>query len=353
MMKNKLLAIEEKAENALRRCLERVPFLKIGSLLRQAGAGNFQVDILVTIVLPDCTQELVVEIKNNGQPRIAHEAVNQLLRLREVYPDGYGVFIAPYISTQAAEICIKDGIGYVDLAGNCRLSFGRVYIEQVGNPNPYSVKRDLQSLYSPKASRILRVLLNDPKRFWKTQNLAKEAMVSLGQTANIKKLLGDREWIESTSSGFSLTEPEKLLKEWSENYTYQKNTIKEYYTLKSLADIEADLSQAYREKGIRYALTGFSGAARIAPNVRYQKAMAYVSEQSEEVVSQLTLKEVPSGANMLLFTPYDEGVFYGVREIDGISIVSSVQLYLDLKNIPGRGEEAAMAVFEEAIRPTW
>ena len=352
-MKNKLLAIEEKAENALRRCLERVPFLKIGSLLRQAGAGNFQVDILVTIVLPDCKQELVVEIKNNGQPRIAHEAVNQLLRLREVYPEGYGVFIAPYISNQAAEICIKDGIGYVDLAGNCRLSFGRVYIEQVGNPNPYSVKRDLRSLYSPRASRILRVLLNDPKRFWKTKDLAKEAGVSLGQIANIKKLLGDREWIESTSNGFSLTEPEELLKEWSENYTYQKNSIKEFYTLKSLADIEADLSQFCRENSKRYALTGFSGAARIAPNVRYQKAMAYIGEKSEDVVSQLGLKEVLSGANVSLFTPYDEGVFYGVKEIDGISTVSPVQLYLDLKKIKGRGEEAAMAVFEEAIKPTW
>jgi hypothetical protein len=351
MMKNKLLEIEDQAEKALKRCLEKVPFLE--SLRKEVSEGDFRPDILATISLPEGKQTLVVEVKNNGQPRVAREAVNQLLRFLGKYPDAYGIFIAPYISPEAADICKKDGIGYIDFAGNCRLSFGQVYIEQTGNPNPYSVKRDLRSLYSPKASRILRVLLNNPGKFWKTQDLAKEAKVSLGQVANTKKLLGDREWIETTSGGFSLSKPEKLLNEWAENYTYEKNTIREFYTLKNLSDIEADLSQLCKEKEIAYALTGFSGAARIAPNVRYQRAMIYVSEKSEEIAQQLNLKEVPSGANVLLLMPYDEGIYYGAREVDRIRIVLPVQLYLDLKNIKGRGEEAAMAVFEEAIKPLW
>lgn len=353
MMKNLLLETEERAEKALRRCIDKVPFLTIESLRREAIAGGFRADIIATIALPDQKKTLVVEVKNNGQPRVAREAVNQLLRYRESYQDAYGVLIAPYIASEAAEICKKDGIGYIDFAGNCRLAFGQVYIEQNGNPNPNRVKRDLRSLYSPKASRILRVLLNDPKKIWKTQDLAKEAEVSLGQIANIKKLLGDREWISTTSYGFFLSEPEKLLNDWSEKYSYQKNIIREFYTLKSVTDIEADLSQLCQDKGIKYALTGFSGAARIAPNVRYQKAMAYVTEKTEEVVQQLNLKEVPSGANVLLLSPYDEGVFYGAGEFDGIRIVSPVQLYLDLKNIKGRGEEAAMALFEESIKPLW
>ena len=352
-MKNMLIKTEEQAEKALRRCLNKVSFLTIESLRREAIAEGLRADIIATIALPDQKKNLVVEVKNNGQPRVAREAVNQLLRYRENYQDAYGVFIAPYIAYESAEICKKDGIGYIDFAGNCRLSFGQVYIEQSGNPNPNRVKRDLRSLYSPKASRILRVLLNDPKKIWKTQELAKEAEVSLGQIANIKKLLGDREWISTTSYGFFLSEPEKLLNEWSEKYTYQKNIIREFYTLESFTDIEADLSRLCQDKGIKYALTGFSGAARIAPNVRYQKAMAYVAEKTEEVVQKLNLKEVPSGANVLLLSPYDEGVFYGAREFNGIRIVSPVQLYLDLKNIKVRGEEAAMAILEQSIRPLW
>jgi hypothetical protein len=46
-------------------------------------------------------------------------------------------------------------------------------------------------------------------------------------------------------------------------------------------------------------------------------------------------------------------VFFAAEEIDKITIVSPVQLYLDLNNYPGRGKEAADAILDEVIRPTW
>lgn len=353
MVKTKEFEIKENAEIALHSCLERVPFLKIESLQKEFSVGDFCADFFVTLVLFDSKQNLVVEVKNNGQPRVAREAVNQLLRYRNTHPDFYGVFMAPYISLQAADICSKEGIGYIDLAGNCRLSFGQAYIEQIGKPNPFGEKRDLRSLYSPKAARILRVLLTNPKRVWKIQDIAKDAEVSIGQVANVKKLLDDREWILVTSEGFSLCEPEKLLKEWSENYTFKKNQTHNFYSLKNITEVETDLAMVCNEKDIKYALTGFSGAVRFAPAVRYQRAMAYVSDNLEDVASMLNLKEVPSGANVTLLTPYDEGVFYGTRLVDGIRVASPVQIYLDLVNFRGRGEEASHVLLEEAIKPTW
>jgi hypothetical protein len=50
--------------------------------------------------------------------------------------DAYGIFIAPYISPDAGKICEDAGIGYLDLAGNCLLSFETIYIRQAGAPNP-------------------------------------------------------------------------------------------------------------------------------------------------------------------------------------------------------------------------
>ena len=47
-------------------------------------------------------------LRNIGQPRIVRDAVNQLLRYRSELPDVYGIVMAPCISMQAAEICIKD-----------------------------------------------------------------------------------------------------------------------------------------------------------------------------------------------------------------------------------------------------
>lgn len=337
---------EEQAKKALLAVLERIPFLKIDSVEREANGA----DIVIKLAVDDKEQVLLVEVKSSGQPRLAREAVNQLLRYRNTFPNSYLVFMAPYISPQAAEICTKDNVGYLDFAGNCYLSFDKVYIEQSGKPNPFRSRRDLVSLYSPKSSRVLRVLLNNPGRTWKTQDLANEAQVSLGQVANVKKLLLDREWI-TKQDGFSLREPWPLLNEWADVYTYRKNEVRNFYSLKSIPEIETDLAKVCQENKLEYALTGFSGAARFAPAVRYNRAMAYAF--SERVPSLLNLKEVESGANVMLLFPYDEGVFHGSQVINGVRIASPMQVYLDLKGYRGRGEEAADVLLRDVIKPAW
>ena len=345
--------ILEEVENTLRACLQRVPFLEIESLERELKVGDVCIDIVATVRIAKQRQRLALEVKNNGQPRVARAAAYQLARVLEREPDVYGVFAAPYISPQTAEICVQEKIGYLDLAGNCRLTFGQVYIEQECNPNPFAEKRDLRSLYSPKAARVLRVLLTDTKKAWRVQALAEEAEVSLGQVSNVKSLLEDREWLKSSDAGLLLKDPESLLSEWSENYNARKIAPRNYYTLKNIAEMEADLAKTCENEGTAYALTGFSGAARYAPSVRYQRVMAYVSRDVESIAKILSLKEVASGANVTLFTSYDEGVLYGARQIDGICIASPVQVYLDLLGVKGRGEEAAKTILDEVIRRSW
>ena len=150
---------------------------------------------------------LLVEARQIGQPRVIREAADHLMRAKSELAGAYGVIIAPYISPQSAAICLKEGLGFADLAGNCILNFDQVFISQEGKENPFSRKRDLRSLYSPKAERVLRPLFAAPRRWWKVQSLAKEAGVSLGQSFNVKKLLLDREWMEIGDEGFRLTAP--------------------------------------------------------------------------------------------------------------------------------------------------
>lgn len=284
---------------------------------------------------------------------MARQSVNSLKRFIVEDPSSYGIFMAPYISPRAAEILSKEGIGYMDLSGNMRLCFGQVYIEQEGRPNIFAQKRDLRTLYSPKACRVLRVLLSVPKKSWKIKELSVEAKVSLGQVSNVKKLLNDREWIRIEQDGFSLIEPLPLLTEWSQNYDYRKNRVGTFYSAKDIPEIEANLSRTCSQQKITYALTGFSAAARFAPAVRYQRVYAYVESGEKDIASLMDLKEVPSGANVILLSPYDAGVFYGLREIDGMQIATPIQVYLDLKGIKGRGEEAADALLEKEILPQW
>jgi len=345
--------LEDMAKERLGACLSKIPFLRIEEIKKEPESGDAKPDFLVKLASPEGERYLLAEVKANGQPRLAREAVNQLLRYRDLFPGAYGVFMAPYISPNAAEICAKEDIGYIDLAGNCRLCFGQVYIEQEGKPNIFAKRRDLRSLYSAKAERVLRVLLNNPRKAWKTVELADEARVSLGQVSNVKKLLMDREWVQTEKNGFFLSERKQLLKEWAENYSFRRNRVLDFYSLKNVAEVEADLAELCNRKGLLYAFTSFSGAARLAPVVRYQRVFAYIEETEEDISSLLGVKKVTSGANVSLLFPYDEGVFYGIREIDESRIASPIQIFLDLRSFRGRGDEAARAFLKQVILTQW
>jgi len=298
---------------------------------------------------------LVVGAESNGQPRVARRVVAALLWYIQGLniANTYGVFMAPYISTKTAEICRRAGVGYIDFSGNCRLCFGNVYIERKGQPNKYADKRGLRSLYSPKATRILRVLLHRPRKRWTVSGLAREAKVSLGLVSKVKKLLVDREWLGIKEKKIFLLYPDCLLKEWSTNYSFRQNEVRDYYSLVSKAEFEARLASVCLEKGVQYALTAFSGASRLAPAVSYQKSFVYVATPLGDISQELGLKQVPGGANVTLMRPYDVGVFYQSREIEGVIVATPIQIYLDLVRMRGRGEEAAQAIYESVVRVMW
>lgn len=53
----------------------------------------------------------------------------------------------------------------------------------------------------------------------------------------------------------------------------------------------------------------------------------------------------------MIFPAQDEGVFFRRQRVQNRNIVSDVQLYVDLKNAHGRGEEQAEALAERCLQP--
>lgn len=350
-------AIAPEAADRLEAALREVPFLSQATIRREKLRRDSGVDLILAVRSPSVNRRLICEVKSSGQPRIAREACRSLQEYVRSEKRDYPVFIAPYIAPTAAAICDQYQVGYLDLAGNCRLAFDQVYIRREGFPNPSVQKRDLRSLYSPRAERVLRVLLTAGKRSWRMQELADEAQVSLGQVANVKKLLSDREWIESEEAGFRLRSLDAavmpMITEWAKNYRVERSIAREYYSLQPIPVTEGELVETSRRVGVQLAFSGFSGAVRFAPAVRYQRVTAYVLGALPALPERLGLKPVSSGANVTLLEPYDEGILYGIKEIDGAPVASPVQLFLDLAQTKGRGEEAAAAILEEVIKPTW
>jgi hypothetical protein len=126
-----------------------------------------------------------------------------------------------------------------------------------------------------------------------------------------------------------------------------------FYSLVSGSELEEQVALAAKEAGIRVALTGFSAAVRYAPAVRYRRSMIYSNADPAAIARKLGLKQVSSGANLALIQPYDEGVFYASQSRDKLPVVSAIQAYLDLMKQSARGQEAAAALLQEVIRPSW
>lgn len=333
--------------------LAEVPLVRLDKRPKRKRRPLSAPDFALDVFIGNEPWELVVDTKSNGEPRFIRGAIQELQSYGAASERIYGVVAAPYLGERSQELCKEVRVGYVDLAGNCRLAFGSVFIERKGFPNPKVERRPLRTLFAPKASRILRVLLTEPKRSYQLQELAKLAGVSLGLAFKVKQRLLDLEYAVEEKNGLRVNRPEDLLRDWARNYPSGKHTAVECYAMGEVAETEHQLAAWCTEKRVPYAFTQFSGAARAAPFARYLRSAAYVLTDPGKLAEQLGWKVVPTGANAILLRPFDEGVLYGSQDVEGARVVSDVQLYLDLASQRGRGEEAATFLLEQRLRPTW
>jgi len=345
--------VEKKAEEALRALLGEVPFLKT-RIKRMAADDDSQIDLVADLQVSGSPKKLIIECKSTGEPRFVRDAILRLDRGRRNDPDAYPVFMAPYISSEAAALCAEENIGYIDFSGNCHLSTPPLFIHKEGHPNQYLEQRPLRSLYSPKSERILRTLLalHDPKKSWTLERLAKESVVSLGLVAKVCKLLADKEWIKPDYGWSHLAKPLDLLKDWAQNYSFDRNTERFFYSMEDISEIERKIGVMAKISPKSAALASFSAASLLAPMVRYQRAYAYVMPHAMPgVISTLKLKEVSSGHNLVLLEPYDEGILDHRGPVK--EATSPVQTYLDLVASKSRGEEAAEFLLNQVIKKAW
>ena len=188
---------------------------------------------------------------------------------------------------------------------------------------------------------------------WRILTLAKEAGVSLGWTYYvIATLQAEGYVVRDESYRIRVVDPARLLRRWAATHDFlTANKFDEFQTFEQ--DLDRLLSQI-QSLTVSYALTGLAGAWLVAPYVRPVTLDMYVldKEQTREIARVMELRPVEKGGNVRLVSPYDAGVFYGLRAVDGAKVVSNVQLYVDLVNYPARGEEASTALLR-LIEDEW
>lgn len=343
-----------KAREALAQLLKNIPNLKVEWDRNVHGIAPEVAqlaDFTLQLTHDNRVHTVVVAVKPHGFPRQLREAVDQLIRYRyKVNRNDELMIAAPYITPEGGKVCQDDNVSYFDLAGNCRIAVGLVYIERTGIPNPFQKNAmAAPSLYGMRGERILRTLLTDPKKPWKVAPLAKQTGVSMGTVSTVRRLLVERDWATETPDGLLLTQPEKLLRDWAQVWVRRPFRPVGYFTRLPLIQFEQQLAEFARTRNHHVALTGAAGAWRHAPMTRYQRTQVYWEGEPDELAQALDLKMTDSGANVQILAPRDRGVFDFMETIDQVPVVCPIQLYLDLRRDPARGEEAAEHLWQTRL----
>ena len=103
--------------------------------------------------------------------------------------------IVPRVTDRTAEFLRREGIDYIDLRGNIRVAVpGRILVmtrggrESTVDDFPFPQDR-IANPFAGKASRIVRALLVEPRRWWGVTELAERVEVSAGMAVNTLRTL--------------------------------------------------------------------------------------------------------------------------------------------------------------------
>ena len=205
----------------------------------------------------------------------------------------------------------------------------------------------MKNIFADKASLVLRKMLQNPEKKWVVRDFTGHEGISLGMSQEVLKAMEKKGYIERVKKGPNsytiLTNKEKLISDWLEEYSFDQNVIDTYYSANK--NILNKFRKVLKEN--QYALTLHIGANLITSFVRTEEIFIYMNlkDWKKDIVDirqKLDLKELVRGGNIHLIHPfYKNSVFFNTQKIKGYTVVSNLQLYLDLYHFQPRGREQA------------
>lgn len=204
-----------------------------------------------------------------------------------------------------------------------------------------------KNLFADKATYILRYMIKQPDKKWVVRDFTNKHGVSLGMAQAVLDSLEKQGYAERVRKGPGsytiLTNKDELIHNWLNEYKFDLNLVDTYYSP------DANILRKIKDllKPQQYALTLHTGANLMTSYVKTDEISAYLNVENWEneiinIRQRMDLKELVRGGNIHFIKPfYKTTAFFNAHIIKGYSVVSNLQLYLDLYNFQPRGREHA------------
>ena len=316
-------------------------------VVQSPGRATGRRDVSLRVRLPDgegCDFDIVT--KRSLNPMQAAQFLDDIgfkssTSLRGPKPVDL-IVVAPYLSERAREVIASRGVSYIDSTGNIRLHSDRpgLYVTTQGaSKDPWPDDQPLKSLRGRGAGRALRAIVDFSPPYG-VRELAGRANVSHATLARVIDLLAREALLNRDARGHVHgVDWAGCLHRWSHDYQFAtSNQTTAFLAPRGLSDLTSKLATVKW----RYALTGSLAVQSFSPITPPRLGMLYV-EDIETAVRLLDLREVDSGANVLVAEPFDPVVYERSTKRDGLTLAAPTQIVADLlsgsRRMPSAAEE--------------
>ena len=321
---------------------KRIPFLSCWKVERKKKTRTAEIDLLITAKGKGQAHHFCVEVKTAGYPQYVRDAGVILKKFTETNPSYCPVVAVPLISERGKKICDEHNIGYLDFSGNAKIVCGNIFIHTEGNVRPKDAVVERQTLFSPKAARVTRFLLSQPKNRWTQKEISERTGLSKGMVSRVINRMMEMGYVTEKDKKLAPSNFDDLFSAWVESETKRRERKRSYYVWAQnpdkLMNMVADKLSLGR---IKYAFTQEAGASLVAPFAAFDIVSVYVESLDKFPVRSLSASEADKGFNLMVIEAPDDYIFTKSRDRGGLKVVDNLQLYADLKKNPLRGEKQA------------
>lgn len=304
----------------------------------QPTRGAKRPDLEIEIEAPDGRRtRLVIEVKQVLERRDVTRLADQVRRMTTDSTD-VPVVGARYLSQSVRDALTDEGLSYVDATGNMRIESNSpaVFISWRGEDrDPWRKGRPRGTLKGEPAARVARALL-DYGRAWRVRELIKESGASSGATYRVLEYLQREDLVSKDGDLYSVTDWERLLREWSADAAFQDTT--RVMAFIEPRGVDYYLAKLTDESGSPVAVTGSVAAKEWASYAPAKAAFVYVSS-IQEASERWGLRANAAAPNVLLLEPATIGDVpfrNSTRSASGYPVAAPAQVAADLLNGPGR-----------------